>query len=300
MSNEAELLKQIGYTKHKKHFDALLLRIPYYYNKVKIPKKDGGERILFVPDESLKEIQGLILKEMLEKIKLPECVFGGVKNKSIIENALRHSKNKYLINIDIKNFFPSVHHTLVNKLFLDLGSDKCIVDILTKLTTFNYCLPQGAPTSPYLANLVLNNLDYRLYNFSKKFGVTYTRYFDDLSLSGDSKVIDLKNDFIKIVIEEGYKIKIEKIKEFKHGQTKEITGILINKTGELSLKKRDDLEKYLRNIHEQGIRALSSDNIKKEELSASSKINFINKINKKDGCHLEKLFNKIDWQNLKY
>lgn len=271
----------------------LLSNIPKYYLPIELKKKDGTIRNINAPNKYLKEKQKLILNNLLEKIKLPRCVFGGLKGKSIIENAKQHINNDYLFNIDIKSFFPSVHWKIINKLFLDLGFCKEVSMILNNLTTLNYCLPQGAPTSPYLANLVLTNLDYRLYNLCKNNRLIYTRYFDDISVSGDKRIELLKEIFFDIINEEGYKVKKEKTYFYKPGEIKKITGILI-KNRELFIDD-EKLLKYIISVKRNGLSYLKSANFVKEKQSLIGKINFIKSVNLERGKILEKEFKLIKW-----
>lgn len=292
INSKRELLGKLSIS--EKQLLILLPGIPECYFSFKLKKKDGGNRDIVAPNKQLKQIQKLILANLLEKVKLPKCVFGGLKGKSIIENAKQHINGKYLLNIDLKNFFPNVHWQIINKLFLDLGCSEEVTTILTRLTTLNWALPQGAPTSPYLANLVLTNLDYRFYNLSKANHLIYTRYFDDICISGNKQVELLKNQFLKMVKEEGYSIKIEKIELYKPNQIKKVTGILIvNK--QLDIENKNELSDYLSMIKKGGLAYLKSNNIEKEKQSLVGKINFIKSVNLEIGKKLKKEFQKINW-----
>ena len=286
------LLEKLNIT--EREFLNLFPKIPKCYLPIKLKKKDGKIRNIVAPNKALKQIQKLILSNLLEKIKLPKCVFGGVKGRSIIGNAKQHKDEEYLLSIDIKNFFSSIHWKIINKLLLDLGCSCEVAKILTRLTTLNWSLPQGAPTSPYLANLVLTNSDYRFYNLSKANRFIYTRYFDDIFISGDKRLKLLESQFLKIVKEEGYNVKTEKNEFYKPNQPKKITGILIiNK--QLRIEDEDELFDYLSILSKKGLSYLKNDNIKKEKESLIGKINFIKSVNLEVGKKLEKEFQQIDW-----
>lgn len=273
----------------EKELNSLLSSIPFCFQNISLPKKDGGFRNIKAPNEELKSIQKIIITEILKTVTLPNCVYGISENHSIIENAKLHAKNKYLLNLDIKDFFPSVHWLIIQKIFLELGFCENNSKILCQLTTLEFELPQGTPTSPYLSNLALNNLDYRFFNLCKKNGLTYSRYFDDISISGNKKVKKMKNIFLEIIKTEGYDIKKEKIVEFYPPKLeKEITGIIILPDGNLTIKSKDNLFNQIRSLKEKGFNKLNLS--VKEKNSLAGKISFLKLVNKKEGEELEKIF----------
>ncbi|MFA6257385.1 MAG: reverse transcriptase family protein [Candidatus Paceibacterota bacterium] len=267
---------------------------PLLYIEIPLKKKDGTPRPIRAPKENLKIIQRAILKNILSDIKLPPCCYGFSKNKSIIENAKIHSKNDYLLNLDIKDFFPSVHYKRVQQIFLNIGLSNEIADILCGLTTYEYRLPQGAPTSPFLASFALSNLDYRLMELAKSNYLTYTRYFDDVSFSGGKRVVVLEKDIIRIIKEEGYVVKIQKTKLFTKNEIKEVNGISI-KDKKLFLKNTEELFEYIKDLNENGLCKLKTDNPKKEKESLKGKIAFLKQIDREQADKAEMLFTSIKW-----
>ncbi|MGK7897617.1 MAG: reverse transcriptase family protein, partial [Xenococcus sp. (in: cyanobacteria)] len=126
----------------------------------------------------LKSMQSRIRKNILEPLPLPDCIHGGVKGKSNITNAKAHQGKKYQFTTDLQSFFPGISHTLVYNTFLELGFSNHFSSWLTRLTTWNYELPQGAPTSTHIANLVFLSTDLKLIEFSNQNNIMYTRYAD--------------------------------------------------------------------------------------------------------------------------
>lgn len=268
--------------------------VPFSYHVIPLKKKDGSTRTINAPERKLKEIQKKILTECLEKIKLPHYVYGGVKKKSIIDNAKCHIKGDYLLNIDIRDFFPSVHWKRIRQLYIDLGCFEEVAEQLCKLTTLNYQLPQGAPTSPYLSNLVLTNLDTRLFNITKAHRLTYTRFFDDISISGNNSVKTLEDDFLKIIENENYKINYTKKFLYKPHQTKKVTGILID-DGHLDVENKEEILNYLTTLKNNGLTVLDSSIVGKEKQSLAGKISFIKSVDVAYGKELSELFDEINW-----
>src|SRR3989338_2909720 len=279
----------------KKPFIQKYVRLcPLLYIEIPLKKKDGTIRPIRAPKEKLKIIQRAILKKIFSDIKLPPCCYGFSKNKSIIENAKMHSKNDYLLNLDIQNFFPSVHYEKVKQIYLDIGLNKEVADILCNLTTYEYRLPQGAPTSPFIASFALSNLDHRLTQLAKSNYLTYTRYFDDISFSGSRRIVVLEKDIIRIIAEEGYRVKTQKRKLFVRNEVKEVSGILIIDK-KLSLKNTGELFSYLESISKYGLCKLRTDNLEKEKQSIKGKISFLKQIAQEQSDKIEAVFASIKW-----
>ena len=156
-----------------------------FYREFTIPKRRGGKRSINAPYPSLRDCQRWILDEILEKCASHYSAQAYTKSKSIITNALPHTNKAALLKIDLKDFFPSITIEWVINFFHGLGYAKNVAFVLASLCCLEGCLPQGAPTSPKLSNLLLIVLDRRLYHLSKKYQITYTRYADDMAFSGE-------------------------------------------------------------------------------------------------------------------
>src|SRR5574341_734052 len=151
-------------------------------------KSDGSYRQTQAPSDDLKEIQKRINKRLLQKIPLPSEFHGGVPGKSTVTNALPHVGKPVVASLDIKDFYPSIRYDHVYSLFIDLGCAPDVARLLTRLTTYNYQLAQGFPTSPAIANLIFARIWPRIGNLCKHTKVTPTIFLDDLSLSGGRRV----------------------------------------------------------------------------------------------------------------
>jgi len=174
-----------------------------HYTRYKIPKRKGGTRTIAAPKPLLKKTQRTILDKILSKIPVSEETHGFLKNRSVITGAQSHSNQPYLIiNIDLKDFFPTVTFERVRGMFFSYGYSGEISTLLAMICT--YCeripievkgeikyvatskriLPQGSPASPMITNILCRKLDSRLSGLAKKSGFTYSRYADDMSLEG--------------------------------------------------------------------------------------------------------------------
>lgn len=157
-------------------------------------QKNGKRRKITSPSLVLSNIQKTINKSILTKHKRKENVFGFYSKTNHIKNAEYHIGSKYMLNLDIKNFFGSINtkqvYFVFNKIY---GFNKSVSTMLTKLTTYEGVLPQGAPTSPMLSNLVFRNMDYRINALCEKLQIKYSRYADDLTFSSE---IDFNRKYV--------------------------------------------------------------------------------------------------------
>ena len=185
---------------------------------------DGTEKIRTIrnPSKLLKVVQSRILKNILNSIPLSENVHGGVKNRSNITNAKPHQGKKFKFCTDLKDFYPSIHPKRVYNTFIKLGYSNHFSHWLTVLTTTDNQLPQGAPTSTYVSNLIFSEIDNKLLDFCKINSITHTRYIDDLTFSSQKDFEHLIPEILKTIIEEGFKISYRKT---DYGGNQTITGI---------------------------------------------------------------------------
>lgn len=164
------------------------------YVEFEIPKSSGELRKITAPRQALKRIQRKILDEILAKLPVHPASHGFVRGRSVLTNAQPHEGAKVVVKMDLRDFFPTIHHQRVKGLFRKLGYSEEIAHLLASLTTHRQkladglvvwpgVLPQGAPTSPALANLLCLRLDARLDGLARRVGAAYTRYADDLTFS---------------------------------------------------------------------------------------------------------------------
>lgn len=160
-----------------------LAAAPVVYRQFSIPKRSGGQRVIHGPDPSLKRIQRRILDRLFGKLASHPAATGFEKGASIVANAFGHVGADVVLRMDIKNFFTATRHDRLRGYLYAIGWDKESTDILIRLCTYKGSLPQGAPTSPRLSNLINYELDARLDGWAQKVGAIYTRYADDITFS---------------------------------------------------------------------------------------------------------------------
>lgn len=224
------------------------------YREFYIPKKSGGFRKIQAPSDFLETRQLWVKENILDKIKFSDCAKGFKKETSIVDNAKEHCNKKYVLNIDLQNFFPSINYSKVFKLFCYIGYNREVSHLLTKLCTNEQdVLPQGAPTSPCISNLVNVKLDKRLSCFAKSIGGVYTRYADDITISSNSNPFKYIQTITKIVNEEGYQLNNKKTRIQNCGQKQEVTGLIVNDKLSVSRKIRIELNNAIYYINKYGI-----------------------------------------------
>lgn len=156
----------------------------FTYTRFEIPKRSGGMRAIDAPSDALKDLQRRILRRMLASLPVHPAGTGFVRGRSIVDNARPHAGRGVVINIDLADFFPSITAERVRAAFRALGWGADAAQILTNICTHEGRLPQGAPTSPAISNLVCRKLDTRLAALvGTRAEGAYTRYADDLTFS---------------------------------------------------------------------------------------------------------------------
>jgi retron-type reverse transcriptase len=216
---------------------AMLTTVQPSYREVGVPKRSGGTRLLCVPDDKLKALQRTILRRLLRRLRCHQAVTGFQRGESIVTHARRHVGRAVVVRLDLKDFFPSTSERRVYRYFRKIGWNRPAARLLTRFCTHRGGLPQGAPTSPRLSNLVNYRLDCRLAAMAKKLGASYSRYADDLTLSF---VVDNRNAIRYLIRfahraagDEGYRVRGKKLHIRRRHQQQRVTGLVVNERVQL-------------------------------------------------------------------
>ncbi|MFW6162978.1 MAG: reverse transcriptase family protein, partial [Planctomycetota bacterium] len=219
---------------------------PLHYITFAVPKTTGGYRVLYAPKARLKQAQRWVHRRILDRVPLPDAVHGFAHGRSIHTNAAQHAGQAMVLTADLENFFPSITYRRVRGIFQAIGYGEevaialgllCTVKPAPKVCEFlggqhHRLLPQGAPTSPTLANLACRRLDARLGGLARAFGCTYTRYADDLTFSGDEAFERALPRFLpllrRIIDEEGFRVNRRKMHFARRGARQRVTGLVVN------------------------------------------------------------------------
>ncbi|WP_169752755.1 retron Ec67 family RNA-directed DNA polymerase/endonuclease [Campylobacter mucosalis] len=233
-------LQKITYIIHRQKIENL-------YNSFEIPKKNGGIRTIDAPHDDLKQIQ-IKIKNMLwkhqKKIwekynqnKIPNISHGFESGKTFITNATVHKNKRFVLNIDLLDFFYFFHFGRVKGFFEKNKYFKVPSEIaitIARLACYQQRLPQGSPCSPIITNLICNILDIRLLKLGKKYKLDYTRYADDLTFSTNNKIFPKHYDeflfeITSVIEKAGFKINDKKTRLLYKNSKQEVTGLVVNK-----------------------------------------------------------------------
>jgi RNA-directed DNA polymerase len=213
------------------------------YVSFQVPKKTGGHRNIHSPVPELMSVQRNFKDYLLTIYNRKKCSHGFEQDYSILSNAKVHLKSKVVLNIDLKDFFESINFGRVYGLFCSqpFNFDQKASAAIAKLVTYENILPQGAPTSPILSNMIIRRMDNNFIQLAKKTKSIYTRYVDDITFSTtqanfDKKIINsgeftevvLSNEIQGIIEKNGFQIKKNKTRLLRNSVRKEVTGITIN------------------------------------------------------------------------
>jgi len=268
---------------HYKPFDYFRKPKPFGHE---LPKK---ARPIDNPTGPLKEIQRAINRNLLRPIVLPDHIFGAVPHRSIIGNAQRHHGTPLLVTLDIRQCFPSITNLHIYRVWSRvLGCAPKIARLLTVLTTFKRRLPQGAPTSPFLANLFIWSIDEGIRQECHRLNVNYSTWIDDLAFSGDNA-----RDMIQIAVRElrhhGLRLSHNKIRIMGPRSTKNLTGTRLGRQIVRAPKELRDRARA--GIHNVNSPAATDFEFGSYVTSLRGLINHIERLCPKDAADLKEMLN---------
>jgi RNA-directed DNA polymerase len=243
-------------------------------------------------DEPISELRRIVdrLQNILSRIELPNFLHGGRKGCSIITNAQVHIGRAAVLNFDIQDFFPSIHYPRVYKVFITLGCSPDVASILTRLTTYEGCVPHGSPTSISVANLCIIPLAKRIKNLAEKHNSRFTQFVDDGVMSGPAYIENLRKLIDKIIKQEGFAASPKPHKRqtrYRH-QEQLVTGVKVNYRIDVSSETYNNLNNEIQRIKSETNKGLVPD--KKTIASVSGKISHVKILNLEKGNKLQHQF----------
>jgi len=299
--------------------------IQHYHYRV-LAKKFGSIRLIEAPKKKLKELQGVILRELLEAIPSHPAAHGFVKGRSIKTFAAPHVGRRVVLRMDLRDFFASISGPRVQALFRTAGYPDAVADRLGGICTnaaprgmwsslgkgldplarsearalYSWPhLPQGAPTSPALANLCAWRVDCRLSGLARTAGANYTRYADDLAFSGDEEFERCVERFAlraaAILLEEGFQVHHRKTRVMRQGVRQYLAGIVTNKRINVVRADFDKLKAILTNCVRDGAESQNREGHPAFRLHLDGRVGFVEMVNPAKGARLRKIYEKIVW-----
>ncbi len=288
------------------------------YCSFEIPKRTGGKRLLSVPHKTLSAVQKWILDNILESLPVEHSAHGFIKGRSTLTNAIPHLQKRIILNLDLKDFFPSINFYRIRGVFYGLGYSPAVSTIFALIcsesprkkmeyegrtffvATGPRSLPQGACTSPAISNQVTRRLDRRLQGMAFQSQWTYTRYADDLTFSTNScendSLIKTLAKIHHIVKEEGFCIHTKKQRIQRPSGCQMVTGIVVNEKPGMGRNETRRLRAILHKAKVDGLDSQNKDGIPYFEAWLRGKIAYLYMIDPKKGALMLEQLNTISRQ----
>ena len=242
-----DLATTLGVTEDRLRWHSVRSNPQTRYKEFTIPKKGGGNRKILAPSPGLKLLQRQI-NELLQDVYQPRrAAFGFIKERDIKKNAQRHVGNRWVLNTDLADFFPSINLGRVRGLFLSKPYElpRSVATTLAQICCHDNQLPQGAPTSPVISNMICRGLDYDLASLASKHNCAYSRYADDITFSSNRLVFlgeigiaqsldhggktTPGDDLVAIITKHGFNINDQKTRLQRNSRRQMVTGLIVNR-----------------------------------------------------------------------
>jgi hypothetical protein len=278
--------------------------------------RSGKPRLLESPKARLKAIQRRLLRELLDRVPPHDTVHGYRRGRSVVSYVTPHAGRRIILHMDLRDFFPSVTASRVHALFRRAGYPVAVARLLTGLCTNatppdvlregggaarfrSPHLPQGAPTSPALANLCAYRLDCRLSGLARALGADYTRYADDLVFSGDERVERsarrLHVMVCRLALEEGFEVHTRKTQFLRRGVRQRVAGVVVNVRPNIDRREYDRLKAILCNCVRHGPASQNRDGIADFRAHLWGRVGYTTMVNPRRGRRLRELFERVRW-----
>jgi hypothetical protein len=311
-------LKGLGYKKPRP-------QLRHYHYRV-LAKGYGAIRLIEAPKPRLKDLQRQILSRILERIPPHAAAHGFLKGRSIKTFIAPHVGQRVVLRMDLRDFFPSIGGARIQSFFRTVGYPESVADLLGGICTnvaprevWKECgfdvdpllvrearslyarphLPQGAPTSPALANLCAYRVDCRLTGLAKSIGAAYTRYADDLVFSGSGdfeRCVDRLSPHVAAILsEEGFSVHHRKTRLMRQGVRQRLVGLVANQRMNVVRADFDRLKATLTNCVRSGPESQDRDGHPRFRLHLEGRVGFVEMINPARGKRLRAIFERIRW-----
>lgn len=259
-----------------------------HYKKLEIKKHDGSSREILSPDYILKKVQTNLLTNVLNDIPISKCATAYHKGANIIDNALPHLDQKIILKMDIKNFFNNIDFTMIyNKVFSNVYYPPSVKTLLVNLCCYYDYLPQGAPTSAAISNIVMKPFDDYISAWCEKKLINYTRYCDDMTFSGDFDVAHVKNKITSLLETMEFEVNTKKTQTLSRNKRQIVTGVVVNEKIQTSKTYRKKIRQEIYYCQKYGVQSHLSKTNRTEKIdrylrSLLGKINFVLNVNPDD------------------
>ncbi len=283
-----------------------------------VAKKDGSPRLLEIPKQRLRDVQRMLLDRILAHVPPHDAAHGFRRGRSVLDFARPHLGQRLLLRLDLRDFFGSIGAGRVYAVWRALGYPEEVARTLTALTTHRPPaailaafeparrpglrvphLPQGAPTSPALANLVAFGLDIRLAALARTVGATYGRYADDIALSGGLDLVPRRQALLGLMLgvasDEGYTVSPRKTRVLRSGMQQKLGGLVVNRHLAWPRVERERFEAILTNCVRHGPESQNREGHADFRAHLTGRLAWLKAVNARHGAALQAVFERIDW-----
>ena len=283
-----------------------------HYSRIVIPKRNGSPRFLLVPDSLLKQVQKNLLHHVLEKIPISPYAKAYYRKASVMRNAAAHVRQKQVLRLDIEDFFGTICFPMVYQhAFPWSFFPPAVRTLLTHLCCYQDYLPQGAPTSAAVSNLVMKPFDEYIGQWCTERNIVYTRYCDDMVFSGDFDARTVKNKVQNFLQTMGFNLNQRKTRLVNQHQQQLVTGLVVNEKVQVPIGYRKQLRKeiyycqkygvhsHLMRTKETGAVMPEAQDIKHYLQTLQGKVSFVLQANPDDAYFQEarRVVHKMIWMN---
>ena len=295
-----------------------------HYRYELLPKRAGGWRLLEVPHPYLRALQRRVLDELLAQVPPHEAACAYVRGRSVVDHARAHAGQAVLLKFDLQDFFATVRASRVHASFVALGYSAAVARELTALCTTatpepvlarlrgeggldwtqamrlrDAHLPQGAPTSAALANLCAFRLDVRIAGLARSLGARYTRYADDIVLSGGAELARAADRIEARIggfaLDEGFALNHRKTRRVPRSRRQQVANIVVNDRPNLPRDEFDRLKAQLHLCATRGARSQNRDGLPDWEQHLRGRVAWAAQVNPHKAQRLRRLLDAIDW-----
>jgi RNA-directed DNA polymerase len=300
-----------------------------HYHRTWLPKARGGHRLIEIPKPRIKVVQRRVLRRILDAIPAHECAEGFVRGRSALTHASKHVASAALLCLDLEDFFTSIRYGRVFRVFRAAGYPLPVARALAGLCTtalpsaelasvprpvlgsdverthrlrcnaLRQHLPQGAPTSPALANLCAYSLDRRLSGAASGAGIRYSRYADDLAFSGGDEFARGTGSFASlaagIAMDEGFNVNFRKTRVMRRAARQQVCGVVVNVHTNVARREYDRLKAILTNCLRRGVTGQNREGHADFRGHLQGRVAWVAALSPARGAKLLELADAIDW-----
>jgi len=277
LTNRTDIAKLLDVEYKTLKYYLHILPTPKRYSIFKISKRNGEFRKISSPNRSLKIIQSKLHQVLQATYKPKASVHGFIFGKNIVTNAEKHIKQRHVLNIDLKDYFPSINFGRIRGMFMakPYNLPEKAATVLAQICSHDNQLPQGASTSPIISNMICAKLDSELLRLARSNGCIYTRYADDITISTDKfrfpsnlaqvssdnsgHYVNISEELKSIIKENGFEINTSKVKLQTNNRRQTVTGLVVNNKTNISRKYINQIRSMIHSFDKFGITAAENE-----------------------------------------